>query len=104
MRTITLASVLLVAAAPVAVAQAASHSDHRTFTVGPGATRTLIVAYPDALKDGDARYAGAVTVLRGRVKVLRKGSAQGGSVYSATVRGLGPGVARVRVTATTTRP
>jgi hypothetical protein len=46
----------VLALAVVAAAAAATKSKSKTVTVAKGKTRTVIVAYPDALKDPNATY------------------------------------------------
>ena len=102
--TVALAAVL--ALALVAVAAAATKSKSKTVTVATGKTRTVIVVYPDALKDPKAKYKCAATVTSGdksKVKIT-KGSAEGGSVCRAKVVNNSSKSATVKVTATTIEP
>ena len=90
-----------------------------TFTLAAGTTRTLRVAYPDALKYGRSKYAGKVRTLTpaharpgstpslSRVHILSRTSCQGGSDLCARVRNGNPratAAVRVRVTAITELP
>ena len=102
--TLVLAAVL--ALALVAVAAAATKSKSKTVTVAKGQTRTVIVVYPDALKDPKAKYKCSATVTSGdtsKVKIT-KGSAEGGSVCRAKVVNNSSKSATVKVTATTIEP
>ena len=75
--TVALAAVL--ALALVGVAAAATKSKSKTVTVAKGQTRTVIVVYPDALKDPKAKYKCSASVTSGdtsKVKIT-KGSARG---------------------------
>jgi len=103
-----------VAAAATTHTQSAS----RTFTVRSQTTATLTFGFPFALKYANAKYTGRVRILpparvaRGQtrprlslVRVLSRGSAEGGSVYRVRVRDGNPASAapvRVRLTTTTT--
>jgi hypothetical protein len=102
--TVVLAVVL--ALALVAVAAAATKSKSKTVTVAKGTTRTVVVAYPDALKFPNATYKCAATVTKGDKKKVKisKGSAQGGSVCQAKITNRSRGSATVKVTATTNEP
>ena len=74
--TVALAAVL--ALALVGVAAAATKSKSKTVTVAKGQTRTVIVVYPDALKDPKAKYKCSASVTSGdtsKVKIT-KGSAR----------------------------
>jgi hypothetical protein len=102
----------LVAAPAGAVA---SRSTSQTFTLRPGSTRSFSVSYPEALEFGGARYSGSVQILlphrstahvpRARlVRVLSRGSSEGGSLFTVRVRNAnvaGTAPVRIRVTATT---
>ncbi len=85
-------------------------STARTFTLPGHTTRTFNVGYPVALKYKGARYSCTVRVsgLGSRyVRILSRGSAQGGSVCRVRARNNAklPSLdttARLRVTATTT--
>ena len=102
-RVSIIACIALLASSFSAVALAATtKSKSKTVSVPKGATRTIVVAYPDALRYGNATYKGKVTVVNGKVKVLSKGSTQGGSAYQARVQNTGSGTASVKVTASTT--
>jgi hypothetical protein len=90
-------------------------STSRTFTLRARATRTFSVSYPDALEFSGARYSGSVRILVPRgsgarvpkvrmVRILSRGSSEGGSLFTVRVRNANPtGTApvRIRVTATT---
>jgi hypothetical protein len=113
---------VLSGAALVAAAGAASpvtKTASRTFTIAPGATRSLLVPYPDALEYAGARYTGTVRVLApaagstgrrpalGEVRIVSTGGWLGGSEFRAVVRNgnpTGTAAARVRVTAVTVEP
>ena len=103
---VTLVVAALLALALVAVAAAATKSKSKTVTVAKGKTRTVIVAYPDALKDPNAKYKCAATVTKGDKKTVKisKGSAEGGSVCQAKITNRSNGSATVKVTATTIEP
>jgi hypothetical protein len=101
-----LALAALLALALVAVAAAATKSKSKTVTVAKRSTKTVIVAYPDALKKGDFRYRCTAIVTSGdksRVKIT-KGSAEGGSVCQAKIVNSSSRSATVKVTATTIEP
>ena len=75
-----------------------------------GQTKTINVAYPQALKHSGARYSCTASVsgpARSQVKILSRGSALGGSVCrvkarnNSRVSGL-DGTAKITVKATTT--
>ncbi len=110
------AAVLACAAAPslTAVAGAASakttKSAHKTVVLLQGQTKTITVAYPQALKYAHAKYSCTAKVsgpARKKVKILSRGSALGGSVCrvkaknTSKVSGL-DGTAKITVTAKTT--
>jgi hypothetical protein len=93
--------------------------DSRTVVLFPGRLTTVNVAYPDALEFGGATYSGTVKIIssdpkvggpRPRlslVKVLSKGSAEGGSVLRVRIRNGNPRetlAARAIVTAITQLP
>jgi hypothetical protein len=113
---LTLACTSAASAALAAGAGAAIHkSTTQLFTVRPQTTRTLTVFYPDALEFAGARYSGSVRVIvsaatglrtprASLVRILHRGSGEGGSVFTVRVRNSNPsGTAsvRIRVTATT---
>ena len=110
------AAVLACGAAPslTAVAGASSakttKSAHKTVTLLQGQTKTITVAYPQALKYANAKYSCTAKVsgpAKKKVKILSRGSALGGSVCrvkaknTSKVSGL-DGTASITVTATTT--
>jgi hypothetical protein len=99
-----IACIALCALGFTAVASASTKSKSKTVSVPAGATRTIVVAYPNALRYGDAKYSGSVKVLSGKVRILSRGATQGGSAYRARVRNTGSSTASVKVTAKTTRP
>jgi hypothetical protein len=104
-----IATVTASAFASVSVRKSAA----RTFTLRPGATRGFSVAYPDALEFSGARYSGSVTIIVPRgagvprarnVRILSRGSSEGGSLFTVRVRNGNPAGStpvRIRVTATT---
>lgn len=99
-----------------AAAAATSITKHRTasVTIPAGATRTLNVPYPDALKYGNARYSDSIRVLRkrgsrgsapdvGRIGILEGQAVEGGSLYRVRAHNANPpGSAPVELTVTTT--
>jgi hypothetical protein len=110
------AALLLAFATAAGAASKVTKHARSTVTIAAGRTRTVYVPYPDALKYGNATYAGKVLVLGaapgapGRrpqwalVKVLSAGSALGGSEYRARIRNAnasGTAPVRVEVVATT---
>jgi hypothetical protein len=112
------ALVLLAGAVAFAATAITKHAS-ATLRIPPGATGTLVVPFPDALKYGNARYSGRSGVLapkpgqKGRapslvkVKILAAEPVLGGSEYQARARnGNSAGTAAVRlyVTATTVEP
>jgi hypothetical protein len=102
--TVVLAAVL--ALALVGVAAAATKTKSKTVTVAKKTTKTIVVAYPDALKNGNSKYKCSASVTSGdksKVKIT-KGSAQGGSVCQAKVVNSSSKSATVKVTATTIEP
>jgi hypothetical protein len=113
---VSTAATLLTAAAAIASGSITDNSIG-FLTLAPGKTRTLSVAYPDALKYANATYSGKY-VLRAvksklrapdlaKVKILYAGSVLGGSAYAVHADNTNPaGTAAVRisVTATTVEP
>lgn len=112
---VALAAVLS-AAATAAGATQHRQSSTRTFSLSAGQTRTFDLIYPHALQFGNARYQCNARILLGiigqgqappslgKVHVLERGSALGGSECRVRVRNdnaAGTGPVRVRVTATT---
>jgi hypothetical protein len=90
-----------------------------TFALSGRITRTLRVAYPDALKYGGSKYSGSVRLLppaaaaRGgrpslhRVHILSRGSCEGGSDFCVRVRNSNSrskAAVDVRITARTKLP
>ena len=70
--TVALAAVL--ALALVAVAAAATKTKSKTVTVAKGATKTIVVPYPDALKNGSSKYKCSASVTSGdksKVKITK---------------------------------
>jgi hypothetical protein len=103
----TLAVAAFLAVALVATAAAATtKSKSKTVTVPKGHTVTAVVPYPNALKNGNAKYKCAASVVSGDKSKLKitKGSAQGGSICQAKIVNSGSKSASVKVTATTTTP
>jgi len=94
----------------IAAAAKSRKSSSKTFILPANTTRTLTVGYPFALKFKGAKYSctAKVSGLGKRfVKILRRGSAFGGSVCRVKARNSAklPSLdttAKVRVTATTT--
>jgi len=88
----------------------------RSVSIRAGATRTVRVPFPDALKYGNALYSGAVTFSwsgggpspdLAEVRILEAQSVEGGSLYEVKVRNgnaAGSVAVRVTVTATTVEP
>jgi hypothetical protein len=91
----------------------------RTLSIPAGQTRTLTVAYPDALEYGNARYSGQVALLGpphgtkgrkpdlGKVRILERQSVEGGSAFQVRADNANaPGSAAVRlvVSAKTVEP
>lgn len=120
-RLAALASIAALGLSGAAAAAAGTVVKHHvtTVTLRPGVTATFDVAYPDALKYGGATYSGTVRVLPpapgaaggtpslGRVTVLSRGQALGGSELAVRVRNANPrgtAAVRVRITATTREP
>jgi hypothetical protein len=112
-------AVALLAAAAAVAANSVEKKHSESITIAAGQTRTLTVPYPDALKYGNARYAGRAVVLAPKggakglrpkltkVKILEAQSVLGGSEYQARAHnGNGAGTAAVRfsVTAVTIEP
>jgi hypothetical protein len=90
-----------------------------SITIAAGATRTLTVPYPDALKYAGARYTGSAVVLgppkgaKGSrpslelVKIREAQSVLGGSEYQARAHNANPAgtaAVRLRVSTTTIEP
>jgi ABC-type amino acid transport substrate-binding protein len=101
-----IACIALFAFSFAAVASAAaSKTKSKSASVAAGKTRTITVAYPDALKFGDAKYKCSAKVTEGdeSMVTIKKGSAQGGSVCQAKATNKGSDSVTVKVTATTTR-
>src|SRR5258708_27932926 len=110
----TFAFAPLVAAAP----KKTTKKNTKTFSLKGGDRKTFMVPYPDALKFGNAKYGGSVAILKPaklgkgqkapdlkKVKVISKGSAVGGSDFSAKVNNANAkdtAPVQVRLTATTT--
>jgi hypothetical protein len=105
-------AIALTASAAFAGAAAAKTrtSNSKTFLLPASVTKTFDVGYPFALKFKNAKYSCAAKVFglgREHVKILSRGSAQGGTVCRVRVRNNAPipsidTTARVRVTAATT--
>jgi len=76
-------------------------SSKKTFTLRRKATKTFQLAFPLALKYPGAKYTGSVKISGAGVKVLKKGSALGGSVYRVKVRNTGKKTAKVTITTKT---
>lgn len=102
----------ILATAPAALGRTTTTSNVRAFTLGGSQTLTFEVAYPFALEYGNARYsctASASGLGRKYVRIVRRGSALGGSVCRVTARNTAklPSIdttATVRVTASTSIP
>ncbi|PZR69251.1 MAG: hypothetical protein DLM63_01865 [Solirubrobacterales bacterium] len=75
-------------------------SSKRTFTIASKATKSFHLLYPNALQFAGATKSGRVKLSGSGLKVLSKGSAEGGSVYRVKVRNNGKGTGRVTITAT----
>jgi hypothetical protein len=100
----TLALAAVMALSITAVALAKTKTKTKSVSVPAGKTKIITVAYPDALKNGNAKYKCSATVTSGdksKVKIT-KGSAQGGSVCQAKAVNSGKSSATVKVTASTT--
>jgi hypothetical protein len=116
--SMALLAVASAAAAGTATKTETTQSNMVYKQLAAGQTRTVDVPYPDALKYGNARYSGRVTLAATRattgkapnlklVEILSRGSALGGSEYQVRAHnGNAPGTAPVRldVTATTVEP
>ena len=112
---ITLSLVLL---ATAATAVAITKNAIGLVTIAPGATRTLSVPFPDALKYAGARYSGSHELATkpgapgrkpelSKVAILEAQAVEGGSLYLVKAHnGNAPGTAPVRLTviATTIEP
>ena len=95
---LTLVLACLFPAALAASAQAAYRYHVKEFILAPGATRTVSIVYPEALKYANARYSGRVQIglrpashgraapKRQLVHILSQGSTLGGSEFTVRVR------------------
>ena len=108
---------LLAAAVLAAVAVGAGRvtlHKTKTFKLASGKTKTYQVGYPDALKFKGSKYSGKVKLIPAgpkpanlkKVKILKKGSCQGGSAFCVKVqnKNVGRSPVKVRVTASTKLP
>lgn len=95
---------------PAAVAAKTRLSKSKTVTVHSHTTKTINVGYPAALKYGGAKYSCTAKISgpgKSGARILRRGSALGGSVCRVTVRNSNKyedplDDIKVKVTATTT--
>jgi hypothetical protein len=100
----TLAIAALLALALVGVAAAKTKTKSKSVSVAAHKTRIATVAFPDALKQGGAKYTCSASVTAGdasKVKIS-KGPAEGGSVCQAKIKNNGSDSVTVKVTAKTT--
>jgi hypothetical protein len=119
MRAAAVAALVLLPAGAAIAAGAVTKRGWQTVAIAPGRTRTVNVAYPDALKYANATYSGAVKVLgpapgssggapsRSLVRIVSAGSALGGSEYRAVIHNAnaaGTAPERVEVAAITREP
>jgi hypothetical protein len=108
---------VLACAAAVSLASVAGVSSakttkwaQKTVTLLQGQTRTINVGYPQALKHAGAKYACTAKVsgpAKSKVKILSRGSAQGGSVCRVKAKNTSKvasldGIAKITVRARTT--
>jgi hypothetical protein len=99
-----LAIAALLTLALVGVAAAKTKTKSKSVSVAAHKTRIVTVAFPDALKQGDAKYKCSASVTDGdpsKVKIS-KGPAEGGSVCQAKIQNNGSASVTVKVTAKTT--
>jgi hypothetical protein len=95
---LALVLVCLASAALASSALAAYRFHLKEFSLAPGATRTVSIVYPEALKYAGAKYSGKVQIIlpsasqgsgapkRALVHILRQGSTLGGSEFTVRVR------------------
>jgi hypothetical protein len=100
-----LVAVFVLALAAVAVADVTKKKS-KTVSVSGNSSRTVLVAYPDALKFGDSKYKCSGKVVSGddTEVTIRRSTVQGGSACRARVRNDGSRSVKVKVTATTIEP